>query len=257
MRVATWNVNGLRARLEFVVHWLRSRRPDLVGLQEIKLTDDQFPHADFEALGYRSLVHGQKGWNGVAVLSRGRAGLTQRGLPGQEESGARLLTASVDDLAFTTIYVPNGKAVGHEDFPQKLEWLDALADYLRSTQRPERPAILCGDLNICPAPIDSWNEEMLGGGIFHTEDERARFRSLLDWGFRDVFRETHPDARAFSWWDYRAGAFHKKQGLRIDFLLATPSVMSRVRSAEIDRDYRKKKEGLTPSDHAPVIADLG
>ena len=256
MRVATWNVNGLRARLDFVLHWLRARQPDVVGLQEIKLTDEQFPHAELRAAGYRAAVHGQKGWNGVAVLCRAPMEITQKGLPGQEDRGARLLTVDGENLSFTTIYVPNGKQVDHDDFPLKLAWLDALAGHLARRHDPRGTTLLCGDLNVCPAALDSWNERELTGRIFHTQEERARFRRLLDCGLKDLFREKFPDERKFSWWDYRGGAFHRGQGLRIDFLLGSESVLSRVRSVEIDRDYRKKKEGLIPSDHAPVIADL-
>ena len=256
MRVATWNVNGLRARLDFVLHWLRERKPDLVGLQELKLTDEQFPHAELEAAGYRAIIHGQKSWNGVAILSRRAATLTQQGLPGQEDRGARLVSAEVEGLSFTTVYVPNGKSLEHDDFPMKLAWYDALAEHVAAAHDPARPAILCGDVNVCPGALDSWDEEGHAGAIFHTDEERARLRRLFDWGFRDVFREKHPDTQAFSWWDYRGGAFHQRRGLRIDLLLATRSALERVRSVEIDRDYRRKKDGLTPSDHAPVIADL-
>ena len=256
MRVATWNVNGLRARLEFLRHWLRDRRPDVVGLQELKLTDEQFPHEELSEEGYRAVTHGQKSWNGVAILSREAAEVRQRGLPGQEDLGARLITADVGDLSFTTIYCPNGKHVGHEDFPRKLGWLDALAQHFEDRGDPQRPTILCGDFNVCPGALDTWNEEEFRGEIFHTDEERALLRRLLEWGFVDVFRERYPDLRAFSWWDYRGGAFHRKQGLRIDLLLATPAAASRVGAIEIDREYRKKKEGLTASDHAPVFADL-
>ena len=256
MRIATWNVNGLRARLEFVLHWLRAHEPDVVGIQEIKLTDEQFPRAELEAAGYRAAVHGQKAWNGVAVLSRETAEVTQVGLPGREADGARLLSVEVAGLSFTTVYVPNGKSVGHEDFPMKLAWLDDLAAHLRERHEHGRPLVLCGDFNICPAGIDSWNEQALAGSIHHTDAERARFRNLLDGGFKDTFREKFPDKQAFSWWDYRGGAFHRGQGLRIDFLLASASVMTRVRQVTIDRDYRKKKEGLIPSDHTPVIMEL-
>jgi exodeoxyribonuclease-3 len=256
MLVATWNVNGLRARLDFVLHWLRARRPDVVGLQELKLTDEQFPHAELEEEGYHAVVHGQKAWNGVAVLARDELVAETEGLPGQEASGARLIAARVGELAFTTAYVPNGKTVEHADFARKLKWLDTLDGYLATRPLEDRAAILCGDFNLCPAPIDSWNEETLGGSIFHTVEERERFQSLLARGFHDIFREKHADRQAFSWWDYRGGAFHQGRGLRIDFLLGTEIVMRRVRSVEIDRDYRKKKEGLTPSDHAPVLAEL-
>jgi exodeoxyribonuclease-3 len=257
VRVATWNVNGLKARLDFVIHWLRARAPDVVGLQELKTSDDQFPHAAFATLGYGAVTHGQKAWNGVAVLSRPPAKVLQKGLPGQEAFGARLLAVEVGGLVFATAYCPNGKHTGHEDFARKLEWLDSLAAWVEGEIGPSRPAILCGDFNVCPGALDSWNEAELAGQIFHTEAERSRLRRFLAGGLHDVFRERHPDRRAFSWWDYRAGAFHRQQGLRIDLLLATRPVLERTTSIEIDREYRKKKDALTPSDHAPVIADLG
>ncbi|MGH0030116.1 MAG: exodeoxyribonuclease III [Myxococcota bacterium] len=254
MRVATWNVNGLRARQDFVAHWLDARQPDVVGLQELKLTDEQFPHDFFRERGYHAVTHGQKSWNGVAILAREEPRVTTRGLPGQEEMGARLITAEVGGLSFTTVYVPNGKSVEHDDFPRKLAWLDALVAHFAGVG--DTAAVLCGDFNLCHTDLDSWNPEKLAGHIFHTEEERSRYARLLANGFADVFREQHPDTRAFSWWDYRGGAFHRGHGLRIDLLLATPQAMARVKSVEIDRDYRKKKDGLTASDHAPVFADL-
>jgi exodeoxyribonuclease-3 len=256
MRIATWNVNGLRARLDFVLHWLRARQPDIVGIQEIKLGEDQLPLIELQAAGYQVSAYGQKSWNGVAILSKSPARVIQRGLAGQDELGARLITAEIGDLSFTTVYIPNGKFIGHEDFPRKLLWLDALAAHVETALPRDRAAILCGDFNLCPDPLDSWNEDLLRGSIFHTDDERDRFRRLLRAGLVDVFRQRHPDLREYSWWDYRAGAFHKREGLRIDFILATPAATERVVSVQIDRDYRKKKDGLTPSDHAPVIADL-
>ena len=221
MRIATFNVNGLRARQDFLLHWLRTREPDLVALQELKLPEEQFPHDAFAQAGYQALVHGQKSWNGVAVLAKKPITPVQIGLPGQEEMGARLVTAEVEGLCFASLYCPNGKHTGHDDFARKLAWYDALA-----------------------------------GHIFHTDEERARFRRLLDWGLHDLFRERNRELRAFSWWDYRAGAFHKGHGLRIDFLLGTPTVLARVRSVTIDREWRKKQGELTASDHAPVIAEL-
>ncbi len=256
MRIATWNVNGLRARLDFLRLWLRERKPDAVGLQELKLTDEQFPHREVEAEGYRALTHGQKSWNGVAILSRRPAQLLQRGLPGQESFGARLLSAEVGGLRLTTVYVPNGKSTSHEDFPRKLAWLDALEEHMAAAAANGGPAVLCGDFNVVPAALDSWNEEALAGSIFHTEQERSRLHGLLAQGWVDLFRELHPETPAFSWWDYRGGAFHRRQGLRIDLLLASPGAARSARAVEIDRDWRKKHEGLTPSDHAPVVADL-
>lgn len=256
MRIATWNVNGLRARLELLLHWLEERRPDVVGLQELKATDEDFPHEQLGAAGYRAAVFGQKGWNGVAILAREEVAVTRRGLPGQDELGARLLTATAGGLSFTTVYCPNGKGVDHEDFPRKLAWFEALAAHLGETGAGGSAAVLCGDFNVCPTPLDTWDEATLAGTLFHTEAERAAFQRLLDLGFRDLYREQHPTARAFSWWDYRGGAFHRGLGLRIDLVLGTPAVSSRVRGAEVDRDFRKKRLGLTPSDHAPVIVEL-
>lgn len=254
MRVATWNVNGLRSRLEFVTIWLRERQPDLVALQELKLEDDKFPHAELEAEGYVAAVYGQKAWNGVAVLARNEPEIVQKGLPGQDELGSRLVTVQTLGLSFTSVYCPNGKSVGHEDFARKLAWFDSLADHLNEHVTASEAAVVGGDFNVCPQGLDSWNEAGKNGKIFHTVEERLRFQALLDLGWNDLYRRRHPERQAFSWWDYRAGAFHKNQGLRIDFLLATPG-LGDVAEVEIDREYRKKQEGLTPSDHAPVWAE--
>lgn len=256
MRIATWNVNGLRARLEFVSLWLRERKPDVVALQELKLADEKFPHEHFEALGYQALVYGQKSWNGVAVLSRSGGEIVQRGLPGQDDFGSRCLVTLVDGLVFASLYCPNGKHLGHEDYARKLEWFRSLRSYLESEFADESQLVLGGDFNLCPTSLDTWNEEGFRGEIFHTEAERGLFQELLALDLQDLFRAHLPESQEFSWWDYRGGAFHKKQGLRIDFLLGRPAVVSRLRDVTIDRDYRKKQEGLTASDHAPVVADL-
>ena len=255
MRIATWNVNGLRARMEFITHWLKSRAPDVVGLQETKVSDEDFPHADFQALGYHAVVHGEKGWNGVAVLSRTPAEAETRGLPGRENDGARLVCVQVSGLHFVTVYCPNGKTLNHPDFPRKLAWLDALRDYLVGLDR-DVAFVIGGDVNIVPAALDCWQGAAADGSIFCTTEERSRYRSLLDLNLTDLFRHVHPEEQKFSWWDYRGGSFHRDLGLRIDLLLGTPAVVSRVRRVEIDREYRKKKEGHTASDHAPVFADL-
>lgn len=256
MRIATWNVNGLRARLDFVLNWIRSCRPDIVGLQELKLTEDHFPYNKFKAEGYNAVVHSQKAWNGVAILSRESLELEQGGLPGQEDYGARLISGSTGGFIFTTVYCPNGKQVDHPDFDRKLRWFDSLRKYLKARHQATEPMILCGDFNVCPTHLDTWNEQKLQGNIFHTKEERTRFHSLLDWGLFDLYRELYPRENKFSWWDYRAGAFHRNMGLRIDLILATAPVMQRVDHVEINREYRKKKEGMTASDHAPVIVDL-
>jgi len=254
MRIATWNINGLRARLDFVLHWLRARQPDVVGLQELKLQDDQFPTINFEAEGYHVVTHGQKAWNGVAILSREPAELLQRGLPGQEAMGSRLITARVAGIDFTTIYLPNGKNLEHGDFPRKLAWLESLRGHWAASHPADGAAVLCGDFNVCPAPLDSWHEDP--EAIFHTAEERQRFQGILDTGLTDLFRDRYPDVQKYSWWDYRMGAFHRNMGLRIDLLLGTQPIAQRVSDVWTDRDYRKKQDGLTASDHAPVIADL-
>lgn len=229
----------------------------MVGLQEIKIADDLFPRSAFEAAGYHVLVHGQKAWNGVAILSRQPPAVRQVGLPGQEGMGARLLTADIGGLAFTTVYVPNGKSLDHEDFGRKLAWLDELARHFRERHRPDDPVVLCGDFNVVPAAIDSWSEERLAGSIFHSEPERERFAYFAEWGMSDLLRRLHPEERVFSWWDYRALSFPRNRGLRIDFLLGTAPVVERLKAVRVDREYRKKIDGMTASDHAPVIADLG
>jgi exodeoxyribonuclease-3 len=254
LRIASYNINGINSRFHVLERWLEEFAPDIVGLQELKCTDEAFPADAIEALGYSAVWHGQKSWNGVALVAREPAEPVQVGLPGQEALGARLLAARVGELTVASVYVPNGKSVGHEDFERKLVWLDALADWV--APRRDEPLVLGGDFNLCPTGLDSWNEERFRGHIFHTDAERGRFAKLQSLGLVDLFRARHPERQAFSWWDYRAGSFHRGQGLRIDFLLATPHIATRLREAEIDRDWRKKHDDLAPSDHAPVWVDL-
>jgi exodeoxyribonuclease-3 len=254
MKIATWNVNALRARLDFVLHWLDARQPDVVGIQELKLTDEQFPYEEIRKAGYHAIVHGQKGWNGVAILSREPAETLSMGLPGAGDMGSRLVSGRIGELTFTTVYVPNGKSVEHPDYPRKLAWLDTLVEHFNERHDPHGVEILCGDFNIVREPIDSWHEDP--SRVHHTPRERARLQAIRDFGLVDLYRETHPERQMFSWWDYRGGAFHRNLGLRIDLVLGTPKVQQRVRSIEIDRDYRKKKNGLIASDHAPVILEL-
>jgi len=259
MRLATWNVNGLRARLDYIDHWLKDRQPDVVGLQELKTPDDQFPHEHFKALGYDALIHGQKSWNGVAILAKHPMTLKQQGLKEQDEFGARLITAEIvsptgNTFDFTTVYCPNGKTLEHADFARKLDWYKSLIRYWQQSASTKH--LICGDFNIVPAAIDGWRGAAGEGSIFYTQDERKHLQDLLDQGLTDLFRDRYPDAQEFSWWDYRGGAFHRKHGLRIDFLLATETLQQTTTEVVIDREYRRKIEDLTPSDHAPVFADL-
>ena len=255
MRIATWNVNGLRARLDFILHWLSSRQPDVLGMQELKVEDHEFPHAVFEDAGYQVATFGQKGWNGVAIATKAPLEVQLRGLPGQDDAGARLIRGRVGDLSFATVYCPNGKTLDHADFAMKLAWYDALIDYLGELDA-DQPFVLGGDFNVVPKPLDCWRGEEADGTIFCTAQERSRYQALLDGGLVDLFRAVRPDDQRFSWWDYRGGAFHRGLGLRIDMLLGTQAVAERLQSVVIDRDYRRKKNGLIASDHAPVYADL-
>lgn len=257
MRIATWNVNGLRARLDYITRWLEDRQPDVVGFQELKTPDELFPHDYFASLGYQALVHGQKSWNGVAILTKVPAVLSRTGVDNQEHFGSRLITANIDNkLAFTTVYCPNGKTLEHADFAGKIAWYDDLTQQWQNTQDAPEHRIICGDFNIVPNAIDGWRGEAGEGSIFYTPEERGRLSALMDTGLTDLFRHRYPDAQEFSWWDYRGGAFHRKHGLRIDFILATAGLLNLTKEVVIDRDYRRKIDDLTASDHAPVYADI-
>ncbi len=256
VRLASWNVNGIRARLDHVLEWLAERTPDVVGLQEIKSEAAGFPAAAFAAAGYQVALHSQKAWNGVAILSRHPIENIECGLPGREEQGARLITACTAGLEFTSVYIPNGKTLEHPDYPLKLEWLAALREQLARPPATGAPRVVVGDFNVCPSPLDTWNEAAFHGQIFHTDAERSAIAALHATGLVDAWRLVHPDEPGFSWWDYRDGALHRGHGLRIDFVLLGEALRGRVERAEVDRDYRKKREGRTPSDHAPVIVDL-
>lgn len=256
MRIATWNINGIRARLDYVRLWMQERQPDVVGFQELKAQDDQFPHGAFNELGYDVHTHGQKSWNGVAIATRVPLEITQRGLPGQEDNGARLITASIDGISYTSVYVPNGKNPDHADFQMKLEWYESLSSYWEELVGDFPAAAIGGDYNVVPFAHDSYRGEDGDGEMYHTADERAALHSFIGDGLYDIFRELHPESTEFSWWDYRAGAFQRGMGLRIDMIYGTEAVKSRSHAASIDRDFRKKQEGLTASDHAPVYIDI-
>lgn len=239
-----------------MLEWLAERKPDVVCLQELKIDDTQFPALELRAAGYHAVNFGQPSWNGVAVLTKEPAQEIVRGLEGAPDMGARLVSAKVGDLEVASVYVPNGKTIAHEDFPRKLEWLAALGAFLER-RAPAGKFILGGDFNLCPTDLDSYDPVGMRGQIFHTEEERARYGRFMQAGMVDLFVHKRPGEQTFTWWDYRAGAFHKKHGLRIDFLLGTPDIAARIRDIYVDREYRKKsKEGAAPSDHAPVVVDI-
>jgi len=255
VRIATWNVNSLKARLGRVEEWLTDVQPDVLCMQETKLSDDGFPALAFQALGYESAHHGQGQWNGVAILSK--VGLTDVVANFADGTGpdaeARLLTATCAGIRITTVYVPNGRSVGHEHYQYKLAWLARLRAHVAATSSPTSPVIVTGDFNIAPDDRDVLDPAKLVGATHVSPPERAELAKLCDWGLTDVFRRYHHDGQIFSWWDYRAGDFHMGRGMRIDLILATQSVADRSTFCIIDRNARK---GTSPSDHAPVIVDL-
>ena len=256
MRLATWNVNSLRARLERVEAWLSEVRPDVVCLQETKLADDAFPALAFQSLGYESAHFGQGQWNGVAILSRvGITDVVNNFASGIDpDPDARVLTATCGGVRVVCCYVPNGRALTDPHYDYKLSWLERLERHLASVAAPADPVVVTGDFNIAPTDADVYDPRKFAGATHVSAPERDRLQRLLDWGLVDLFRLRHPDdARVYSWWDYRAGDFHQGRGLRIDLVLGTPAIADRLEWTVIDRNARK---GKSPSDHAPVIVDL-
>ena len=253
MKIASWNINGLRARLDFLKILLTDRKPDIVGLQELKMEEEVFPFDEFSDLGYQAVAYGQKAWNGVAVLSKGPIDVVEIGLSGQDMFGSRRIVADTLGIRVTNLYCPNGKSLDHADYARKLEWFDSL---IESSQSLANRQIIMGDFNIVHSDLDSHLADDNNEVIFHTSEERARLTRLLKLGLNDSFRELYPTNRDFSWWDYRGGAFRFNRGLRIDLILGTDEVSNDTTNAWIDREYRKKKEGLTASDHAPVILEI-
>lgn len=256
MRLATWNVNSLKARLERLEAWLGEVAPDVLCVQETKCADDAFPALALAGLGYDAVHHGQGRWNGVAIISRIGIDDVVHGFAdgGPPDDEARLLTARCGGTVVVTAYAPNGRAVGHEQFHYKLEWFERLAAYLDAVATPDDDVVVCGDLNIAPEDRDVWDVRAVHGSTHVTDDERARFHRLLDWGLVDAFRQSWPDDdRLFTWWDYRAGNFHKHKGMRIDHVLISRSLAERLSWSLVDRNARK---GQGPSDHAPLLIEL-
>ncbi len=256
MRVATWNVNSVKQRVPRLLPWLDDRRPDVVCLQETKLTDDAFRDLlgdELAARGYAVAVHGEAAWNGVAILSRvGLDDVTTglAGAPGFPHQEARAVSARCGGLRVVSVYVPNGRAPGSEHYEYKLAWLASLREMV--ADGPES-TVVCGDMNIAPTDEDVFDPDAYAGHTHVTPRERAALTELEALGLRDVVRERWPSERVFTYWDYRAGMFHQDLGMRIDLILAGDTAAGRVRAAWVDRQARK---GSGPSDHAPVIVDL-
>ena len=255
MKIATWNVNSIKARKERLVAWLAANQPDVLCLQELKLEPSAFPHDELRELGYHAAVHAQKAYNGVAIVARSEPQAVVTGFDdGVEDPQTRAIAATVEGLRVLCVYVPNGGEPSSEKFPYKLAWMERLLAHLQKAHRAGDPLLVCGDMNVAPddsdvARPDEWRETVLCHG-----EVRARFQTWLDWGLHDCFRKHHPEGHVYSWWDYRQLGFQKGNGLRIDHVLATAVIADRCSSARIDREQRK---GKLPSDHAPVLVEIG
>ncbi|WP_208321257.1 exodeoxyribonuclease III [Thiohalophilus thiocyanatoxydans] len=255
MTVASWNVNSLRVRLPQVLDWLATNRPDLLALQETKLQDAHFPVAELNAAGYNVVANGQKTYNGVALLSRQplQAEEVARELPDFDDPQRRVLAATCGDLRVINLYVPNGAEVGSDKFRYKLDWLDALTAYLQQQRERYPNLVVVGDFNIAPEDRDVHDPQAWQGSVLVSEPEREKFRQLLALGFKDSFRLCDQSEGAYSWWDYRAAAFRRNLGLRIDHILVSDNLADRVMGSTIDTAPRKLER---PSDHAPVVATV-
>ena len=257
MQLSTWNINSLTVRLPQVLEWLAANPVDALGLQELKLTDDKFPHLELEAAGYQCVSHGQKTYNGVAIVSRLPISEVVRNLPNFPDEQARVITATLataqGPLRLINAYFVNGQAPGTDKFAYKLRWLQALHDWVASELAAHPRLVLLGDFNVAPEDRDSYDPVGLAGTIHHTPEERGHFQALLALGLVDAFRLFDQPDKSFSWWDYRMLGFQKNRGLRIDHMLVSPALRPAVAACTIDRAPRKNPQ---PSDHAPVVLEL-
>lgn len=254
MRIATWNVNSLKARLGRVEEWLADVQPDVVCLQETKMSNDAFPALAFSSLGYESAHHGQGQWNGVAILSKvGLTDVVADFAVGEPDPDARIITALCGGVRVTSVYVPNGRSLDHDHYQYKLRWMAQLREHVAALSSPADDVVVAGDFNIAPADLDVYDPKKFVGATHVSDAERASLDALCGWGLVDLFRQHHTEGKLYSWWDYRAGDFHMGRGLRIDLVLGSRSVAERCTFSVVDRNARK---GQSPSDHAPVIADV-
>jgi exodeoxyribonuclease-3 len=252
MKIATWNVNSVRARLDRLLAWLQKAQPDIVCLQELKARQDAFPYEAIREAGYHAAVFGQRTFNGVAVLSRIEPQNVRQGMDdGTEDPQARFIIAQVDGTQVISAYVPNGQVVGSAHYAYKLDWLRRLRAFLEKNFTPQTRLVVCGDFNVARDELDVADPAAWEESVLYHPTSRAALEELLGWGLVDVLRQQHPEGRLYSWWDYRMLAFPKNHGLRLDYIFATKPLASRCTSAEIDRQERK---GAKPSDHAPVVA---
>ncbi|MGH6635844.1 MAG: exodeoxyribonuclease III [Gammaproteobacteria bacterium] len=251
LKIATWNVNSLRMRLPQVLQWLTSEQPDVFALQETKISDDQFPLEAIEAAGYYGHFSGQPSYNGVATLTKKPASTIATELPGYLDPGRRVLVQHYGDVVLANLYVPNGAQIGSDKYRYKLEWLDALRAYLRQLLTKNSLLVALGDFNIAPEDRDVHDPELWRGKVLVSEPERQALQRLLTQGMNDSFRLFDQVPASFSWWDYRAGAFRRNHGLRIDLILVSSALAKGCTSCSIDKKIRKQEK---PSDHAPVVA---
>jgi exodeoxyribonuclease III len=252
-KIATWNVNSLKVRLPQVLDWLAAQQPDVLCLQETKLEDRAFPLAEIEAAGYRALHHGQKTYNGVAILSRAEGSDVVRGIAGLDDAQARVIAATFGDLRIVSAYIPNGQAVGSDKYEYKLRWLAALTAWLAEELTKHPRLALLGDYNIAPEDRDVHDPDAWRGLVLCSEPERAAFRALTGLGLKDAFRLFEQPEKIFSWWDYRMLAHQRNHGLRIDHILLSAPLAGNCTACTVDRAPRRLER---PSDHAPVIAEL-
>jgi exodeoxyribonuclease-3 len=251
MKIASWNVNSIRQRLGHVKEWLAEQQPDVLALQEIKCQSHDFPAGEFEALGYHCAVDGQKAYNGVALLSRMPPDAVESGVAGYVDEQKRVLAATYGELRCVDLYVPNGQSVGSDKYAYKLQWLAALRAHLALELVRHPRMVVLGDFNIAPEDRDVHDPEEWRGKVLCSEPERAELAALLSLGFVDVFRRFDQPDRSYSWWDYRAAAFRRDRGLRIDLVLASPALAATCTASGIDAGPRRREQ---PSDHAPVWA---
>ena len=254
MKIATWNVNSIRARQGRLLAWLQKAQPDVLCLQELKATDESFPYEAIQQAGYHAAVYGQKTYNGVAILSRTEPGNIQRGMTGFEDPQARLLLAQIAETWIASVYIPNGDAVGSVKYAYKLRWFQRFREFLETRFKPTDPVIVCGDFNVARDEKDVARPDAWAGTVLFHPEVRQTMEHVLSWGLVDVLRTQHPEGGLYSWWDYRMLAFPKNDGLRLDYVLATEPLAGRCIRADIDREERK---GEKPSDHAPVMAAFG
>ena len=254
MKLATWNVNSLNVRLPQMLDWLQAQQPDALVLQETKLTDDKFPHAEIAAAGWQSVWFGQKTYNGVALLTRhGEPADVVRNIPGFDDQQARVIAGTVAGVRVVGGYFPNGQAPDSDKFVYKMRWLDALREWLKTELAAHPQLVLMGDFNIAPEDRDVYDPIAWAGQIHCTDEERTHFKGLLGLGLHDAFRLFEQPPKSWSWWDYRNLAFRKNQGLRIDHILVSQALQPRVTACTVDKLPRKNER---PSDHAPVLATL-